>query len=111
LRELEQELHTEIYPGTEIMTDVGTHHFVKAGSGEHSVLIPQPSDDPHDPLVSSQIPIARSDILLTKVKNWSPMWKGLAMTCATLVSFSQGMGPLALVCLSIFARDQLPTAI
>lgn len=34
------------------MTDVGTHHFVKAGSGDHSVLVPQPSDDPHDPLVS-----------------------------------------------------------
>ncbi|KAN0112852.1 MFS transporter-like protein [Hyaloscypha variabilis] len=78
LRELEQELHTEIYPGTEIMVDVGTHHFVKAGTGEHSVLVPQPSDDPHDPL------------------NWSPMWKGFAMTCAILVAFSQGMGPLAL---------------
>jgi hypothetical protein len=37
------------------MVDVGTHHFVKAGTGEHSVLVPQPSDDPHDPLVSSQI--------------------------------------------------------
>ncbi|CZR53299.1 related to HOL1, putative substrate-H+ antiporter [Phialocephala subalpina] len=78
LRELEQELHTEIYPGTEIMTDVGTHHFVKAGGGQHSVLVPQPSDDEHDPL------------------NWSPMWKASAMICATLVSFSQGFGPLAL---------------
>jgi hypothetical protein len=52
LRELEQELHTEIYPGTEIMTDVGSHHFVKAGTGAHSVLVPQPSDSEHDPLVS-----------------------------------------------------------
>lgn len=33
------------------MTDVGMHHFVKAGTGGHSVLIPQPSDDEHDPLV------------------------------------------------------------
>ncbi len=32
------------------MTDVGTHHFVKAAAGQHSVLIPQPSDDQHDPL-------------------------------------------------------------
>ena len=54
LRELEQELHTEIYPGTEIMRDVGTHHFVKAATGEDSVLVPQPSDNEHDPLV--QIP-------------------------------------------------------
>jgi hypothetical protein len=60
LRELEQELHTEIVPGTEIMIDVGTHHFVKAGTGEHSVLVPQPSDDPHDPLVSSLVPITDS---------------------------------------------------
>lgn len=50
LRVLEQELHTEIYPGTEIMTDVGTHHFLK--SHGQSVLVPQPSDDEHDPLVS-----------------------------------------------------------
>lgn len=75
VRELEQELHTEIYPGTEIMIDVGSHHFVKGGS---QVLVPQPSDDPHDPL------------------NWSPMWKGLTIFCSTLVSFSQGFGPLAL---------------
>ncbi|KAF4626677.1 hypothetical protein G7Y89_g11477 [Cudoniella acicularis] len=50
LRNLEEELHTEIYPGTEIMRDVGTHHFVKASAGAHSVLVPQPSDNEHDPL-------------------------------------------------------------
>ena len=49
LRQIEQELDVEILPGTEIMTDVGTHHFVK---GAKSVLVPQPSSDPHDPLVS-----------------------------------------------------------
>jgi hypothetical protein len=32
----------------QIMTDVGSHHFVK---GQNGVLVPQPSDDPHDPLV------------------------------------------------------------
>jgi MFS family permease len=78
VRELEEVLHTEIYPGTEIMVDVGTHHFVKSAAGGHSVLVPQPSDSEHDPL------------------NWSPRWKFCAMLCATLVSFSQGMGPLAL---------------
>ncbi|KAK4569420.1 hypothetical protein LTR86_003183 [Recurvomyces mirabilis] len=75
LHELEQELHTEILPGTEIMADVGTHHFVKGGS---HVLVPQPSADPHDPL------------------NWSPFWKGLTIAASTSVSFTQGFGPLAL---------------
>jgi hypothetical protein len=51
VQELEEELHTAIYPGTEIMKDVGTHHFVKASKGKHAVLVPQPSDDEHDPLV------------------------------------------------------------
>ena len=75
LHQIEQELHTEILPGTEIMTDVGTHHFVKGGSG---VLVPQPSDDPHDPL------------------NWSPKWKALAIAASTSVTFVQGFGPLSL---------------
>lgn len=75
LRELERELDTEILPGTEIMTDVGSHHFVKGGAG---VLVPQPSDDPNDPL------------------NWSPYWKTLCTIAASSVSFTQGLGPLAL---------------
>ena len=53
LHQLEQELHTQIVPGTEIMADVGSHHFVKASN---RVLVPQPSNDPHDPLVSSVYP-------------------------------------------------------
>jgi hypothetical protein len=57
------------------MTDVGSHHFVKGGS---HVLVPQPSDDPHDPL------------------NWSPKWKGMCIIASTMVSFTQGFGPLAL---------------
>jgi hypothetical protein len=53
------------------MADVGSHHFVK---GAHrQVLVPQPSDDPNDPL------------------NWSTTWK---IVCIT--SFTQGFGPLAL---------------
>ncbi|KAK5115255.1 hypothetical protein LTR62_001455 [Meristemomyces frigidus] len=75
LHQIEQELQAEILPGTEIMTDVGTHHFVKGGS---HVLVPQPSADPHDPL------------------NWSPMWKTLTIAASTSVSFTQGLGPLAL---------------
>ena len=33
------------------MVDVGSHHFVKASEKSDTVLVPQPSDDPHDPLV------------------------------------------------------------
>ncbi|KAJ9665932.1 hypothetical protein H2201_004056 [Coniosporium apollinis] len=77
LHQIEEELHTEILPGTEIMTDVGTHHFVK-GSGSHQVLVPQPSADPNDPL------------------NWSSYHKAAAITAASFVTFTQGFGPLAL---------------
>lgn len=78
IHELEDVLHTKIYPGTEIMKDVGSHHFVKAGGRSRNVLIPQPSDDPRDPL------------------NWSPLWKNLTIFCATALSFSLNLGPLAL---------------
>ena len=57
------------------MADVGSHHFVKSSN---RVLVPQPSPSPHDPL------------------NWNRPWKIGVMTLATAVSFSQGMGPLAL---------------
>jgi hypothetical protein len=70
VRELEEELHTEIYPGTEIMTDVGTHHFVKSSAGGHSVLIPQPSDDEHDPLVSFMLAVKyRADRRLAELES------------------------------------------
>lgn len=76
IHELEKVLDTKIYPGTEIMKDVGSHHFVK---GNHqSILVPQPSDDPKDPL------------------NWSPFWKGATIFSATAISFSLNLGPLAL---------------
>ncbi|OCK75960.1 serine/threonine kinase 16 [Lepidopterella palustris CBS 459.81] len=75
IHQIEEELHTEILPGTEIMADVGSHHFVKSAK---QVLVPQPSTDPHDPL------------------NWSLGWKVAAISASSMVSFSQGFGPLAL---------------
>ena len=51
LQELELELDYQIVPGTEVMRDVGSHHFVKSSAESGNVLVPQPSDDPHDPLV------------------------------------------------------------
>ncbi|CAK7199367.1 hypothetical protein SEUCBS139899_002045 [Sporothrix eucalyptigena] len=76
--QIQEELHVEIVPGTEIMTDVGNHHFVKSEGHNHGVLVPQPSQDPHDPL------------------NWSPFWKASTITAASTVSFTQGFAPLAL---------------
>ncbi|KAH3904389.1 hypothetical protein HBH56_235380 [Parastagonospora nodorum] len=75
-RQIEHELHTELLPGTEVMADVGSHHFVKGAHRE--VLVPQPSDDPNDPL------------------NWSNMRKLGCITSAAVVTFTQGFGPLAL---------------
>ncbi|MCJ1320357.1 hypothetical protein MMC15_005695 [Xylographa vitiligo] len=52
LHQLEQELNVKILPGTEIMMDIGEHHFVKSSASSDRVLVPQPSDSKHDPLVS-----------------------------------------------------------
>lgn len=50
---IEQETRVEILPGTEVMADIGGAHFIHAHNSAHStVLVPQPTDDPHDPLVS-----------------------------------------------------------
>jgi hypothetical protein len=75
---IEQELHVEILPGTEVMADIGSHHFVKSVGKSHRVLVPQPSEDPHDPL------------------NWSTGWKLGAIVASSFVSFTQGFGPLSL---------------
>ena len=54
-RDLEQALQLKIYPGTEVMVDVHNHLFVKSSSGDHTVLVPQPSDSANDPLVGRSI--------------------------------------------------------
>ncbi|KAM0330970.1 hypothetical protein ACHAQA_003927 [Verticillium albo-atrum] len=75
--EIQEELHIEVLPGTEIMTDVNKHQFIKS---EHSslVLVPQPSQDPHDPL------------------NWKASWKYSVLAAVSLMTFTQGFAPLAL---------------
>ena len=78
LHQIEEELHIELLPGTELMADIGSHHFVKSGDKSHRVLVPQPSDDKHDPL------------------NWSLSWKIAAITASSFVTFMQGFGPLSL---------------
>ncbi|KAH0365237.1 MFS general substrate transporter, partial [Aureobasidium melanogenum] len=64
-----------VYPGTEIMTDVADVHLKHAG--KHT-LVPQPSNDPNDPL------------------NWSRAWKWLTMSSMALCTFNYGVGPLSL---------------
>jgi hypothetical protein len=78
IRQLEEELHIEILPGTEIMADFGTHHFVKETGSKGPVLVPQPSNNPHDPL------------------NWSTKRKFVIVAIANFFSFMLGFGPLAL---------------
>jgi len=48
----EDDFHINLVPGTEIMADDGSHRFIKS-ERRHNVLIPQPSNDAHDPLVCS----------------------------------------------------------
>ncbi|KAF3389891.1 hypothetical protein DPV78_011409 [Talaromyces pinophilus] len=68
LHQLEAELEKHIYAGTEVMTDVASHHFVKSSNTSTRVLVPQPSSDPCDPL------------------NWSPKWKLAAIGTTTFMS-------------------------
>ena len=43
----------DLVPGTELMTDIGNTHFVHAhNSSQATVLVPQPTNNPDDPLVS-----------------------------------------------------------
>ncbi|KAM0790327.1 hypothetical protein ACM66B_003212 [Microbotryomycetes sp. NB124-2] len=75
IERLERELNIKIYPGTEVMTDTAGVEFIKAGE---TVLVPQPSNDPKDPL------------------NWSWPYKAGALSSAILLAFVQGFGPLSL---------------
>ena len=58
---MDREVHkdVEMLPGTEIMADIQGAHFVHAqNSANSAVLVPQPSEDPHDPLVSFSTSLA-----------------------------------------------------
>ncbi|OJJ52757.1 hypothetical protein ASPSYDRAFT_95125 [Aspergillus sydowii CBS 593.65] len=76
-RRLEEELDIKIYPGTEIMRDVGSHNFIKSSANADAVLVPQPSPSPHDPL------------------NWNRWWKFGVISITTAMSFSQALAPQA----------------
>jgi hypothetical protein len=51
-QQLEAERQIELLPGTEIMTELSGTHFVHAHNAPNStVLVPQPTQLAHDPLV------------------------------------------------------------
>ncbi|KAK7417639.1 hypothetical protein QQX98_004460 [Neonectria punicea] len=75
--QIHDELHIEVIPGTEIMADVGKHHFIKS-EHSHRVLVPQPSQHPDDPL------------------NWTPLWKLSTILSVSTMTFTQGFAPLSL---------------
>lgn len=60
---------------TDYLSIVGELHFKHSG---RNVLVPQPSDDPADPL------------------NWSFMWKMLSMAGMAITTFSWTVGPLSI---------------
>ncbi|KAF8542748.1 MFS transporter [Trichophaea hybrida] len=77
VREVENALHVDIIPGTEIMAQgVAGIHFVENESNQ--VLVPQPSNNPDDPL------------------NWSPLWKGIILVSMFMIAFVNAFGPLAI---------------
>jgi MFS family permease len=68
------EIDWDPVPGTELMKDVGNIHLVQSGK---QVLIPQPEDNPNDPL------------------NWSRKWKFAIMAGQTIYGFINQFGPLS----------------
>ncbi|KAH7274708.1 major facilitator superfamily domain-containing protein [Fusarium solani] len=68
---IEREAEVDLVPGTEVMTDMGGARF-DSDNQDSIVLIPQPTDDPQDPL------------------NWSTLWK-------TMVIANQGIFVIASV--------------
>ncbi|CZR66561.1 related to MFS transporter [Phialocephala subalpina] len=79
----ERDLHVEMLPGTELLEDVGNLHRIHAHNVANStVLVPQPSSSPDDPL------------------NWSPKWKTIIMVnqcvfVALSIMPSQCIAPLS----------------
>ena len=73
----EQELGIEIIPGTKVMRDTEHIKFIRA-KPQGAVLVPQPSNDRHDPL------------------NWSKTRKALVMIISPFFVFGLASGPLSI---------------
>ncbi|KAK9448254.1 major facilitator superfamily domain-containing protein [Limtongia smithiae] len=75
-QEVAELFHEDLIPGTELMTDLTDVHFVRNAAGK--VLVPQPHNDPRDPL------------------NWDVKWKLLSMFGMFLMTITTAMGPLSI---------------
>jgi hypothetical protein len=83
--EVEQRLHVELVPGTEILADLTSTHFVH-GRNKDVVLVPQPTAYLHDPLVRHHRSSPRC-MLLTTTQNWSAFWKYATLVTCTIYMF------------------------
>jgi hypothetical protein len=94
---IEQETGIEILPGTEVMADIAGAHFVHASNAPSNVvLVPQPSNDPSDPLVSSEELLISPHHADTYGKNWTPKWKTLVLANQGFFVFTSIIGTLSI---------------
>jgi len=90
----------EDLPGTEIMTDVGAHQFVKSSNKPDRILVPQPSDSPRDPLVCvtyrRHLPVVHRTRTDGNHCRIGTSTGSSAPILVAAVTFAQGMSHLAL---------------
>jgi hypothetical protein len=73
------EIQVEMLPGTEIMVDVDGRSSIHAHNSPSAiVLIPQPTAELDDPLVSSELLFWCRDLTLP-MQNWSSTWKTMVI--------------------------------
>lgn len=95
-------LTCKITSSIDFLTELGRTRLIDTGRrSSKRVLVPQPSDDPHDPLVSSPLyEQDRHDLLVEAIelkRYRTGILSGIStMTCAASATFVQGMRPLSL---------------
>ncbi|RFU31756.1 hypothetical protein B7463_g4584, partial [Scytalidium lignicola] len=75
--EVQNRFHVDLVPGTEILTDLNEAHFIHGGRGD-IVLVPQPNNDPHNPL------------------NWSRFWKYTTLIVCSINMFLGNFSSLSI---------------
>lgn len=88
----------EIIPGTEYMRyDNDIHFAIKTGSGRQRdlVLVPQPSDDPHDPLVSEFSLLSCESVRRMRIDENIELVANMEVRCCCQPGFLLPCQPLA----------------
>lgn len=90
----------DMLPGTEIMKGAGKVYPAHAHDNSDSqVLVPRPSNDLHDPLVS--LAICDENLLdINTFQNWSPRWKYIVVASQAAFVFISQVGTLSIAPLS-----------